>query len=285
MLTIIKIFLKFAFIFVPKFASKLAFKLFFMPSKRAKIQEEEKGLFSEAKKTQVMINGKDTIFYEWGEGEKIALFVHGWESRASHFSKFIKAYLDNGYKVLAFDAPGHGWSKGNNTNIFEYRESIEHLQNKGFKFDAIISHSFGSVCAGWAIKKGVDCKKFIVISGLCNFEHLIDEFSSILSLSERSKKSVVTKVNDMCLPLTDIWNKLSLDNAPESLKSDVLVIHDKVDSKLSWSNGEKIASAYLTDLITTKNLGHMKILKDDAVIQTVLDFSNLTSLKEINEDG
>ncbi len=283
MLNIIKIFLKIAFLITPRFASNFAFKIFFMPAKRAKIQEKDKKLFSEAKQSFKKINGKQTVFYEWGEGEKIALFIHGWESRASHFSKPIQSFLDNGYKVLSFDAPGHGWSKGDNTNIFEYCEAIEYINNKGFKIDIIISHSFGSICAGWAIKQYGNCKKFVVISGLCRFDYLIDEFSRMLSLSGNAKKSVISKVDRMCLPLTDIWNNLSLDNNPENLISEVLVIHDKEDNKLSWSNGKSIAAAYDSQFITTKKLGHTKILNDDGVIKNLLDFSNnVTKSKSLN---
>lgn len=272
MLTIIKIFLKITSLFAPNYANKMAFKLYFMPAKRAQISDEQKELMLQSKQESVIINGKKTVLYRWGEGCEAVLMVHGWESRASHFTKYIQAFLDKGYSVLAFDAPGHGWSKGDNTNIFEFCKAIDAVSSKDFNVNAIVSHSFGSVCAAWSIKQGLKCRKFIIINGLCRFDHLIDEFSSMLSISPKMKKAVIKLVDDMCLPLTDIWNKLSLDDSPQLLNADLLVIHEKSDRKLAWENGKKIADAYGVELVTTEGFGHTNILSDDKILRQVVDF-------------
>lgn len=272
MLTIIKIFLKITSLFAPNYANKMAFKLYFMPAKRAQISDVQKELMLQAKQENTIINGKKTILYRWGESNRAVLMVHGWESRASHFTKYIQAFLDKGYSVLAFDAPAHGWSRGDNTNIFEFCKAIDAVTSKDINVDAIVSHSFGSVCAAWSIKQGLKCRKFIVINGLCRFDHLIDEFSSMLSISPKMKKAVIKLVDDMCLPLTDIWNKLSLDDSPHLLNAEMLVIHEKSDRKLSWANGKKIADAYGVELVTTEGFGHTNILNDNNIVQKVVDF-------------
>ena len=60
--------------------------------------------------------------YAWGKGEKTILLAHGWDARAMDFYKMIPVLVDHGYKVIAFDGPGHGHSEGNSSNMVDFKE-------------------------------------------------------------------------------------------------------------------------------------------------------------------
>ena len=55
--------------------------------------------------------GDEIAVYAWGNGPTI-LCVHGWGGRATNFAAFIGPMVAAGFRVVAFDAPGHGQSSG-----------------------------------------------------------------------------------------------------------------------------------------------------------------------------
>jgi hypothetical protein len=52
-----------------------------------------------------------------------------------------------------------------------------------------------------------------------------------------------------------------------------LVVHDYGDAEVEHTNGAAIAKAWpRAQLYSTSGLGHRRLLRDSAVIQTVVDF-------------
>lgn len=56
------------------------------------------------------------------------------------------------------------------------------------------------------------------------------------------------------------------------------VVHDRDDRELPWGEGSSIASAWPgAELITTRGLGHYRILHDPEVIRGAVEFLGATS--------
>lgn len=53
----------------------------------------------------------------------------------------------------------------------------------------------------------------------------------------------------------------------------LLVVHDRDDDEVAWSDGAAIARAWpAAELVTTRGLGHRRILRDPAVVARVTAF-------------
>jgi len=71
----------------------------------------------------------------------------------------------------------------------------------------------------------------------------------------------------------DVVQKINLINNTDKFQCKSMVIHDEDDIDLPWKNSEKLAEQ-LPDstFVKTKGLGHVKVLYDKSVVDTVKDF-------------
>jgi len=57
------------------------------------------------------MNGIVIKGWRWNHpAERKVLILHGFESSAINFDRYVKPLIKKGYEVLAFDAPAHGRS-------------------------------------------------------------------------------------------------------------------------------------------------------------------------------
>ncbi|MFE9815963.1 alpha/beta hydrolase [Streptomyces sp. NPDC005773] len=251
------------------------YTLFHMPLARSRMRNSERELFGKADTGRLKVNGKLAVTYRWGDGERPVLLVHGWQSRGSRLADFVPGLLDRGYSVITFDAPGHGDASGRSTTILEYRDIITGLQNEYGEFEAVIAHSLGALGSFFALQGGVTAKRIVTISGVCDYDYLIEEFSSALKLRGPLKAQLHQRVAKNLFPgMPAELTPFSAVNTVTDLEPPLLVIHDEDDTRISVKQGRRLAAAFggQARLIITSGLGHRRILGDADVVRTVLDF-------------
>lgn len=274
LLTLLRFMFQLGGFFSPYLFGRISYRLWHRPI-RTKLKSYEKTILNDSRHFQdSYVNGKRISTYVWGEdNKKTVLLVHGWSSRAATFYQFIPQLVDAGYRVVAFDAPGHGLSKGKETDVNEYHSIIKALHSTYGHFIGIIAHSFGALCSLYSISQGTSCDKIILISPPSSFWGLVEKYKVIFRIPDkiiyRHKKLVenrYTKLKDK------VWDVMSpLNNNPEGTQS--LVIHDQQDYDIPCQEGIALAKSLKNcTLILTEGLGHRKILKSDEIIKTVIQF-------------
>ncbi|MEU9199928.1 alpha/beta hydrolase [Streptomyces sp. NPDC048332] len=251
------------------------YTLFHMPLARSRMRNSERELFGKAEIRRLKVNGKLAVTYRWGDGERPVLLVHGWQSRGSRLADFVPGLLDRGYSVITFDAPGHGDATGRSTTILEYRDIITGLQNEYGEFEALVAHSLGALGSFFALQGGVTAKRIVTISGVCDYDYLIEEFSSALKLRPSLKEQLHQRVAKNLFPgMPADRTPFSAVNTVTDLEPPLLIIHDEDDTRISVKQGRRLAAAFGAQarLIITNGLGHRRILGDPDVVRTVLDF-------------
>ncbi|GAB2452289.1 alpha/beta fold hydrolase [Streptomyces incanus] len=251
------------------------FALFHMPFSRSKARPSERELLGTAQVGRVRAGGKSAVTYQWGDGERPVLLVHGWQSRGSRFADFVPGLLDRGYSVVTFDAPGHGDASGRSTTILEYRDIVTGLHDRYGEFEGLVAHSMGVVGSFFALTHGVRVKRIVTISGVCDFDYLIEEFSSALRLRPRLEARLREQIEKKLFPgLPADRTPFSLVHATEDVRAPLLVLHDEGDTRIGVGQGRRIAEAFggRARLITTTGLGHRRILGDSETVRTVLEF-------------
>lgn len=251
------------------------YTLFHMPLARSRMRNSERELFGRADTRRLKVNGKLAVTYRWGDGARPVLLVHGWQSRGSRLADFVPGLLDRGYSVITFDAPGHGDATGRSTTILEYRDIITGLQNEYGEFEAVIAHSLGALGSFFALQGGVTAKRVVTISGVCDYDYLIEEFSSALKLRKPLKAQLHQRVAKNLFPgMPAELTPFSAVNTVTDLEPPLLIIHDEDDTRISVKQGRRLAAAFggQARLIITSGLGHRRILGDPEVVRTVLDF-------------
>ncbi len=253
----------------PWFAKRWFVSIFFTPL-RYKMPPPEIELISEANKYYLDHDGKKVQVYEWGEGSPI-LMVHGWMGRGAQFRKFIPEFNQAGFKVIAFDATGHGNSEGGKSHIMEFAYIIERLARK-YDFKMVIGHSIGGAASLHAILNTKFANKLVMISSPTIASKIVEEFLRRLNATEAVTdyfyQFVKTKFGKT-------FEEYSASYIVKNLKNvELLLIHDQDDIEVTIDNAQVMCDKYpQARLITTHGLGHTRILKDENVIKACLAFA------------
>jgi pimeloyl-ACP methyl ester carboxylesterase len=263
--------------FAPLLAGRAALGLFRLPIARAKATPHEQAVVADAQRGSITLRDKKVVTYQWGNGERPVLLVHGWRSRASRFAGFVPSLRERGYSPIAFDAPAHGESSGNATTILEYRDIISRLTCEYGTFESVVAHSFGVLASFVALSEGegVRARRLVAISGVYEMEYLLTKFCRLLQLSPRLNRELRVRIERDMFPGEDrIWQRFSAGYRPEIVRIPLLVVHDKNDDMADVSQAERIIAAYRgkVQALITQNLEHHRTLRDASVVTTVGHF-------------
>jgi esterase/lipase len=257
----------------PTTAGRLAYKLWFTPS-RFKTPAREKATLATAEITSHQINNNNIITYHWGEAnpaKPVVLLVHGWSGRGTQLGAFVQPLINAGYRVLSFDAPAHGKSSGKQTNLYEVADVILALQQHYGVINAVITHSFGGPCIAIAIQRGFTTRRIVSISPPATTIGLVEKFNSTLRLPKKAGKHMMHQIENTFGK--NIWQDISMVNTVKGITTEGLLIHDSNDTDIPWQEGKAVSEAWHNArFIKTSGLGHRRILRDDFVIESAVEF-------------
>lgn len=255
----------------PKFGTYSSFLLFNYPINKT-VRNREKRVLESANTTSVSLDDKLIKVYWWGNGDKNALLIHGWESNAGGLGGFVEPLLKRGYQILSFDGPAHGKSEGWLTNIIEFSNVIKEIIELD-QPDTIITHSFGSAALIYALHQNdhLKVKNLILVTSPNRFEDVLKGFTTLLNFDQKMEDDFMKYIskkfqkNISELEISNLIKKTSIER--------ILLVHDIDDRVLSYKGAKKIAgNSKNVELFSVKNKGHYRILWDEDVIQTCMNF-------------
>jgi pimeloyl-ACP methyl ester carboxylesterase len=127
----------------PGLAARWAVDLFFTP--RGPRGGKRSSAFLDAgRRFDVAVDGRRVAGWSWGASGKVVYLVHGWAGVGAQLSSFGRALLANGFRVVAFDAPGHGISEGRRSSIVHFARALHAAVAKEGPAYAVIAHSLGA---------------------------------------------------------------------------------------------------------------------------------------------
>jgi len=253
----------------PEIMGRWAFRLWFR-TRRFPEAAAGKRAAGRALRETLPVDDIPIAIYKWGEGP-VVLFVHGWSGRGSQVAAFIEPLMRAGYQVIAVDAPGHGESPGERTNILKCAAVLQALNKTCGPVHAAITHSFGGMVLAYAMKQGMQVECAVCISAPANVEFLIDGFTHTLNM-HKSVVDVLWRLLNQRFE-NDFSERISTVNNVKELNVPALIIHDEDDVGVPWQQGRLIADAWPgAQFLKTKGLGHGRILRDAATIRAAVDF-------------
>jgi pimeloyl-ACP methyl ester carboxylesterase len=254
-----------------RLSAQLALKLWFSSPKYQQPKREMQWLQSARFSTLEHSDGPIAI-NEWGEHSvRTILLVHGWSGRGPQLGAFASNMLKQGYRVVAFDGPGHGRSPGNSSTIFKMESVLHAVAEKFGPIDTFVAHSFGVLVTALAVKNGLLANKLVFISSPTSAEFLFSQFCNTLSIHRKTQGILQEIFARRFGP--DLWQKLSASHNLLNSKLPTLIVHDKSDSIIPYSWSEKLSSVMPnSQLLLTEGLGHRRILRDQNTISQVSEF-------------
>ena len=131
----------------PKLAGAAAFRLFATPPP-VRLRPKDEEFLATARTERVAIGALTVPVYSWGDPDAPIVFCsYGWGYNAGRWRHFCPGLLAAGFRVVAFDPPGHGQSPhrgqldfptlaGIQAGLIEYLGGV----------DSVLGHSFGGSC-------------------------------------------------------------------------------------------------------------------------------------------
>ncbi len=210
-----------------KSASERALQLFCTPFNQRK--KPKTPLFDKAEKLEFELAGDTIRGYRWNHPQsRKFLVIHGFQSTATKFERYIKPMINKGYKVLAFDAKAHGDSDGKQVNVLEYKNMIETVHEKYGPIDAFMAHSFGGLALSLALENISHSKqtKLVLIAPATETGTAVDLLFNYLRLNGPIRKDFDELIERLGAKNVS-W--LSIARAIHHINASVLWIHDEDD--------------------------------------------------------
>jgi hypothetical protein len=99
------------------------------------------------------VAGQNIVEFHWGPEEApLVLLSYGWAYNAGRWRHFVPELLEAGYRVLAYDPPGHGLASQSGTLNIPANAAIIRACSKHYgPAYAIVGHSFGGSSSVYAL--------------------------------------------------------------------------------------------------------------------------------------
>jgi pimeloyl-ACP methyl ester carboxylesterase len=267
----------------PPVAGKLAFDLFCTPYPKYK-KKKAPAIFNQAKPLHITLKGdgiseKGNIRihgFEWKplkpNGQTV-LIVHGYASYFYKFDQYIQPLLKEGFRVIGFDAPGHGLSEGKHINIVIYKHAIENIIKELGPIDHFIGHSLGAITLAM-IAENIENPikhKFVLIAPATKTTTTFERYFNMMHLSPAIRAAfneLVEKRSGM--PIT----YFEADRAIENFTGDLLWVHDRDDLVCPYKDLEEFQKKAPQNIkfLITNELGHNKLYKTPEIIDKIVAF-------------
>jgi pimeloyl-ACP methyl ester carboxylesterase len=224
---------------------------------------------------EVRVHGRAVAGEVWGAGPVVYL-VHGWAGWRWQLEAFVAPLVEEGYRVVTFDAPSHGASDpgpegpGRST-ILEFADALAAVVAANGPAHAVVAHSLGATAAAYAMQRGLAVERAAFVSPMADPLPYTRTFATRLGFGERIRTRLAARIERR------VGMPLSAFNVPamagQMTTPPLLLVHDRLDAETGWSDSAAIAASWpRSRLVTTSGLGHRRILRTPAVIAEVAGF-------------
>lgn len=260
----------------PGLAAWLAERVFFTAPRRA-LTPAARAFLATGRRFTIQVEGRRVVGWHWGDlhNAPIVYLSHGWASRGARLAAFTQPLLAAGYAVVTYDVPGNGASARGMTSMPEYARALmavaAHTSNSRPPH-AVIAHSMGCSGTALALSWGLEVGRLAFLAPAADPPAWVEPLVRALEL----RPDVVTRLKTRSERRLRVrWDGLHVCELARGLqrRPPLLIVHDKGDETVAWSDGSAIAAAWQdSTLISTDGLGHRGVTQDEQVVRQVVEF-------------
>jgi len=253
----------------PRLGARTAARLFLSP-RRARLPQREQEWLKRAT-PEVFTAGRFALSgHRWNDAGEPILLVHGWEGRGSQLGGLALALAGKGFQPITVDLPAHGSTRGTQTNLLEFAEAIRGMVESLGGVAGIVAHSFGAAGTTVALREPLGVDRLAYLAPSEDFDHFPRVFGEWLGLSahlgERMRRTIEARLG---ITMAELRGR----RIAPGMRAPLLVVHDEDDVDVPWQDGKTYRDAWPDSrLITTRGLGHRRILREPEVLTAVAAF-------------
>jgi pimeloyl-ACP methyl ester carboxylesterase len=253
----------------PGLAAALAERWFFTPP-RTPLSPQVAELLRSGRRFSVVADGQRIAGWSWGRGP-VVLLVHGWGGRGGRLAAaYVVPLVRAGFSAVAFDAPGHGASDGRLSSLPQFARALEAVADAAGTVYGIVAHSMGGSASTLALSRGLPLERAAFIAPAANPARFAAAFADSLGVSPAAMTAMRER-SERRLGIR--WADLEAPVMARDLDVPLLVIHDRDDPTVPWTDGAAIAAAWPgAELVTTEGLGHRDVVREASVVNRIVAF-------------
>jgi len=252
----------------PETAAAAAMHLFFTPAGRRRSRRIQEFLAT-GRRFAVEARGERVAAWSFGSGPPVYL-VHGWAGVGGQLAAFAAPLVASGFRVVTFDAPGHGASSGRRSSIVHFAAALTAVVRREGAPHAIVAHSLGAAATARAMAQGLPAQRVVFLGPTGGPRDWAERFRGQLGLSLTTMARLRLRSERW---LGASWDEFDVAWLAKGQRAPLLLLHDRDDPEVPWSDGAGIAEAWPgARLVTTEGLGHRRILRDASVVSQAVEF-------------
>jgi pimeloyl-ACP methyl ester carboxylesterase len=255
---------------VPRAASLWAEQLFLTPP-LARHRAIEAFDLIEARSGFVKHKTRHIATWTWGERDAPAvLLVHGWGGTATQMRRFVHPLTAAGYRVIAYDQPAHGLSEGRLTGLPDFADALAEVAWHHGGIEGVVAHSLGAAATAFALARSLRVRRAVLFSPPADLLGYSRRFARWHWIPEAVRVAMQSAIDER---FGVRWAEFELARIAPRLATEALVIHDRGDRMVPWTQGAKFARHWPgARLLLTDDLGHGRILEDELTVRAAADF-------------
>jgi pimeloyl-ACP methyl ester carboxylesterase len=255
----------------PSLAARLALRLFITPVARPPSAEESAFLATAHARVLATSHGRIQT-YEWGATGPTVLVVHGWISHTGRLRHAIAALCASGFRVVAFDGPGHGRSGGRYADLHAFRDCAAAVVAEFGPASAILAHSFGAFAVALWLAEATppDLRAAVLVGMPQSVGYILESFTIAMALAPK----VIERVRALFYRRYGAWPELYEAGAlAAQIRLPVLLVHGAADEfvPLAQANATYQRLPH-GELSIRPHLKHSAPLSDAASLQIITGF-------------
>jgi len=218
----------------------------------------------------VRLNNNIYKYYRRGSGPTI-LLVHGYNTNLGSMVAIAEDLIEQGFKVVLFDAPAHGEAIGTKTDPVEVREVIRKISNQLGEIHAVIGYSLGVLWTLAAWNNDFRAKTLISIASPSNQRFLVEKFVQLNQIKNELAEALVKELERRFGET--VWVDFSPSEIVKTIGVPGLIIHGKNDDFIPPDHAEQLGSNWTNAKVEMlEGVGHFDILGSPKARQLITTY-------------
>ncbi len=250
---------------------ELAASVYLHPLRAMRKMPRELGYLETARRLAVPTSSGELAAWVWGADDRpLVGLLHGWEGHGAQLGAFAAPLVAAGFRVLAFDAPGHGESPGEECSAPLIGRLLLEIEPQLGIFHSFVAHSMGAAAAAMAATHGAHPRGMVFLAPPLSQRDRLDRMalrSQLAPEAAEAFRAAVARRAGLSLEKSDMHYVAKLAPCP------LLALHDPDDPDAAYADTEGFVRAWSgAQLVPCPGRGHYRILSTPDVVRQGVEF-------------
>jgi pimeloyl-ACP methyl ester carboxylesterase len=250
---------------------ELAASVYLHPMRATRKMPRELGYLETARRLSLATTSGELAAWVWGEADcPLVGLLHGWEGHGAQLGAFAAPLVAAGLRVLAFDAPGHGESPGEECSAPLIGRLLLEMEARLGPFHSFVAHSMGAAAAAMAATHGARPHGMVFLAPPLSQLERIERMVARSQLSPGAAvvfRSEIARRARLSLEESDMHYVAKLSPCP------LLALHDPADTEADYAATEGFVQMWRdARLVPCPGRGHFRLLSTPEVVRQAVEF-------------